>query len=156
MPPVPGRAVPVRTPVGLNERPFGNAPASLNVGVGKPVAARSKVPAVPTVNVALLAVVIAGASSMTRVKVWDASGLSPLVAVKVSVSVPPVPVAGVPLSTPVAASNESRVGSAPVSPNWGVGAPAAVTSNVPAVPTTNVALLALVITGELTTIRKKL
>jgi hypothetical protein len=45
----------------LNVTPLGNAPVSLNVGAGLPVAVTGKVPAVPTVNVALFALVIAGA-----------------------------------------------------------------------------------------------
>ena len=38
------------------------------------------VPAVPTVKVVASALVIAGASSTVRVKVWVASGLTPLAA----------------------------------------------------------------------------
>ncbi len=42
------------------------------------------VPAMPTANVVLLALVIAGAWSTVRVKVWVASGVTPLAAVIVS------------------------------------------------------------------------
>src|SRR5580700_10359499 len=151
MPPVPGSGVPLNTPFGLNATPFGSVPATLNVGAGNPFAARSNEPAVPTVKVALLRLVIAGASSTMSVKLWLAAGLTPLVAVNVRSYVPPVPVAGIPLNTPVEALKETPMGSAPDSLRLGAGIPIAVTSNVPAVPTTNVALLALVITGALTT-----
>jgi hypothetical protein len=45
----------------LNVTPLGSAPDSLNAGVGAPVVVTVKLPAVPTTNVALLALVIAGA-----------------------------------------------------------------------------------------------
>jgi hypothetical protein len=44
----------------LNVTPDGNAPDSLNVGAGVPVATTVKDPATPTVNVTLFALVIAG------------------------------------------------------------------------------------------------
>ena len=72
---------------------------------------------------------------------------TPLLAVIVIGYVPPVPVAGVPASTPVAAVKVTPVGSAPVSLKVGAGVPVAVTVNVPAVPTANVVLLGLVIVG---------
>jgi len=54
--------VPLKTPVvELNVTPLGNVPLSLRVGVGTPVAATVNEPEVPTVNVVLLALVIAGA-----------------------------------------------------------------------------------------------
>ena len=62
---------------------------------------------------------------------------------------PPVPAAGVPLSTPVEELNVSPVGNVPVSPKVAAGNPLAVTVKLPAVPTVNVALLALVIDGSL-------
>ena len=43
------------------------------------------VPAVPTVNVVLSALVMAGAWSTVSVKLWVASGATPLAAVMVSV-----------------------------------------------------------------------
>ncbi len=53
-------AVPLSTPVlELNATPFGSVPDSLRVGVGDPVAVTVKVPAEPTVNVALPPLVIA-------------------------------------------------------------------------------------------------
>jgi hypothetical protein len=54
--------VPLSTPVAvLNVTPAGRAPVSLRVGAGVPVAAIVNVPAVPTVKVVLLALVIVGA-----------------------------------------------------------------------------------------------
>jgi hypothetical protein len=42
--------------------PLGRAPVSVKVGVGVPVVVTENVPAVPTVKVVLLALVIAGAA----------------------------------------------------------------------------------------------
>ena len=61
-----------------------------------------------------------------------------------------VPEAGVPLSVPVPfplSLNVTPLGSAPVSPSEGVGFPVAVTVKLPAVPTENDVLFALVIAG---------
>ena len=59
---VPAAGVPLKTFVkALNETPEGSAPASLIVGVGIPVAVTVNDPATFTVNVVLLALVIAGA-----------------------------------------------------------------------------------------------
>jgi hypothetical protein len=54
--------------VGLKVTPPGSAPFSLQIGVGVPVAVIAKLPAVPTVNVVLLALVIAGACVTTGVE----------------------------------------------------------------------------------------
>jgi len=70
-----------------------------------------------------------------------------LLAANVIGYVPFVPVAGVPLNAPVAVLNVTPLGSAPVSLRVGAGKPVAVTVNVPAVPTENVVLAALVIWG---------
>ena len=76
--------VPERTPVvGLRVTPVGSAPVSLNVGVGNPEAVTVNVPEMPTVKVAELPDVIAGASFTVSVKLWVASGATPLVAVMV-------------------------------------------------------------------------
>lgn len=56
----PTDGVPLRTPA-VKVTPDGKVPDSVMVGVGKPVAVGVKVPAVLTVNVVLLALVIAGA-----------------------------------------------------------------------------------------------
>jgi hypothetical protein len=67
--------VPLNTPVdALKVTPVGNVPDSLRVAAGKPLAVIVKLPAVPTVNVALLALVIAGAWSMVSVKLCVAAG----------------------------------------------------------------------------------
>src|SRR5947208_13250312 len=63
-----------------------------------------------------------------------------------------VPVAGVPLSTPVAVLNVTPLGSAPFSLNAGAGKPDAVTVKVPGVPSPNVAMLALVMMGTWPTV----
>ena len=60
---------------------------------------------------------------------------------------PPVPAAGVPLSTPVVALNVTPLGSVPLSLRVGAGEPVTVTVNEPAVPTVKVALFALVMAG---------
>src|SRR5580692_6368590 len=53
------------TPVeGSKVSPAGSAPPKLSVGVGIPVAVRVKLPAVPTVNVALFGLVMLGNSPM--------------------------------------------------------------------------------------------
>ena len=70
-------------PVVANVTPLGNAPVSLNVGTGDPVAVTVNVPAVPTVNVVLAPLVIAGAevAGLTvSVKLWLALGKTPLLA----------------------------------------------------------------------------
>jgi hypothetical protein len=66
--------------------------------------------------------------------------------------VPPVPATGVPLRTPVAGVNVTPVGNVPVSLNVGAGVPVAITVNVPGVPTVNVVLPPLVITGAVSTV----
>src|SRR5262245_55471551 len=103
-------------------------------------------PALPTRNVKLLALVIAGASSTVSVKFCLASGAMPLLALIVSGHTLPVPAAGVPLSMP-AALKVTPVGSCPVSEKDGVGVPMAVTVNASADPTLKVVLLPLVIAG---------
>ena len=65
-------AVPLSTPVAvLKVTPVGSAPVSESVGAGNPVAVTVNVPAVPTVNPALFALVIAGARSTVSVNVCD-------------------------------------------------------------------------------------
>ena len=58
-----------------------------------------------------------------------------------------MPVAAVPLSTPVAELNVTPVGKFPNSVRVGAGVPVVVTVNVPCVPTVKVALAPLVIDG---------
>ena len=130
--------------------PLGRDPVSARVGVGVPVVVTVNDPAVPTVNVVLLALVITGAVFTVSVKVCVALLPTPLLAVIVMVYVPFVPDAGVPLSLPVPLPLSTKVtplGSAPDSVRAGAGKPLVVTVNVPAAPTLNVALLALVMAG---------
>ena len=54
-------SVPVPSPLSLNDTPLGSAPVSFKEGVGFPVVVTVKLASVPTVNVVLLALVIAGA-----------------------------------------------------------------------------------------------
>ena len=62
MPAVPAAGVPERAPLlALKVTPVGRVPASERVGVGDPLAVTVNEPAVPTVKVVLLALVIAGA-----------------------------------------------------------------------------------------------
>jgi len=88
VPPVPAAGVPLSVPVpfplSLNVKPPGKAtPPLVRPGAGEPVVVTANVPAVPTVKVVLLALVIAGAWRTVSVKFWVAFGVTPLVAVKV-------------------------------------------------------------------------
>ena len=67
----------------MNVTPFGNVPLSLHVDAGFPVAVAVNVPAVPTVNVALFALVIAGGEFTVSEKLWFAFGATPFCAVNV-------------------------------------------------------------------------
>ena len=65
-----------------NVTPLGSAPVSVSVGVGAPVVVTVKLPDVlPTVKVAVFALVIAGAWFTVRVKLWFAGLPTPLLAV---------------------------------------------------------------------------
>ena len=130
----------------LNVNPTGSVPVSDNVGAGKPVAATVNVPAVPTVNVVLFALILQRLATVSK-KLWVEFGETPFCAIMVMEYVPPVPAAGVPLITPVPRLKVTPVGSGPVSLNVGFGDPVAVTMNDPAEPTVNVALFALDQTG---------
>jgi len=84
------------------------------------------------------------------VKLWLAGLPIPLLAVKVRVYVPPLPDAGVPPSVAVPFPLSLKVtplGSTPASVRVAVGAPVVVTVKLPAVPTINVILFPLVMTG---------
>jgi hypothetical protein len=156
VPLVPTTGVPLKTPVdALNVTPVGNAPDSLSVGTGEPLAVTTKLPTLPTLKAVVLALVIAGPSSTVRVKPWLACCPTLLEAVNVKLYVPPVPTIGVPLKTPVDASKVTPVGNAPDSLSVGTGEPLAVTRKLPALPTLNPMLLALVIAGPSSTVRVK-
>jgi hypothetical protein len=151
----PAVGIPARTPVAaLNVTPVGSVPLSLNAAAGTPVAVIVNVPAVPIVNVALFALVIAGAEFTVSVKLWLAFGTTPFCAVIVIGYVPLA--VGIPQRIPVAALNVTPLGNVPLSLNAGAGAPIAATVNVPAVPSVNVALFALVIVGADITVSVKL
>ena len=105
-----------------------------------------KVPATPTAKAVDAALVIAGAWSTVNVKVWVASGATPLTAMIVNTYVPPLPAEGVPESVAVPlrlSTKVTPVGSAPVSVNGvAIGNPVVVTVKVPTVPVVNVVLSA--------------
>ena len=70
--------VAVPSPLSLKVTPSGSAPVSDRAAVGSPVVVTVKEPALPSVKVALSLEVICGATSTVRVKVWVASGATPL------------------------------------------------------------------------------
>jgi hypothetical protein len=75
----------------LNVTGLGSAPVSVNDGVGKPVVVTVKLPAVPTVNVAVFELVITGAVGaglMVKVKAFDVP--PPAAFVTVTFTVPAV------------------------------------------------------------------
>ena len=149
------------TPVAaLKVTPVGSGvTVSAKVGGGVPVAVTVKVPPVPAVNKALLALVIFGASSTVSVKVCVALVSTPLLAVMVKVYVPPVVAAGTPLSVAVPLPLSVKVtllGNAALpSLRLGLGKPLVVTVKAPALPTVNVVALALVIDGASSTVSVK-
>src|SRR5437870_7316158 len=111
---VPAAGVPLSTPVTvLNVTPLGRKPASLSVGDGAPVAVTVNDLVLPTMNVVVFPLLMTGAWFTAKVKFCMASGPTLLLAVKLTLYVPPVPAPGVPLRTPVAALNVTPLGSAP-------------------------------------------
>jgi len=125
--------------------------------VGKPVVVTEKVPAVPTVNVVLGALEIAGAEFTVNVKVCVAE-LTLFVAFSVSEYVPRVPDAGVPASVAVPfplSVKVTPVGNAPVSVKAGTGKPVVVTVKDPAAPSAKEVLVALVKAGAWFTVSVK-
>ena len=153
--PAPGvpDSIPVPFPLSLKVTPLGSAPVSVRVGAGVPVVVTENVLAVPTVNVVLLALVIAGPAFpgfTVSVKAWVAAVPTPLAAVSVRGYVAAVPAAGVPASVPVPlwlSVNVTPPGSVPVSVKDGAGKPLVDTVNDPEEPTVNVVPLRLVIAG---------
>ena len=77
----------------------GKEPASVKLGVGYPVVTTVNDPGVPINNVALFALVMAGAWFTVRVKVCVTEGPTPFCAVMLMVYMPLV--VGIPLSVPV-------------------------------------------------------
>ena len=92
VPAVPDAGVPLSVavpfPLFVKVTPLGSAPDSVRDGVGDPVVVTVKLPAVPTVNVVLLALVIVGevcVALTVSVKIWLAGVPTPLLAVIVRV-----------------------------------------------------------------------
>jgi hypothetical protein len=79
-----------------NVTPLGSAPVSVKDGVGAPVVVTVKLPAVPTVNVELLALVITGDVCIAGVAV---NATNPRIAFSVGVPVPKVALCA-PTATP--------------------------------------------------------
>ena len=72
--------VPLSTPL-MKVTPPGRVPlVRLNVGTGKPLAFKVKLPALPTVKVVLATLVNTAGSPTVRVKVWVAAVPTPLLA----------------------------------------------------------------------------
>ena len=152
-----GRAAQRRRCSALNVTPLGSAPVSLSVGAGNPVAVTVNVPAVPTVNVVLFALVIAGAWLTVSVKLCVASGADAVGGgERERIGAAGARRRRAAEHVPCRRCKVTPLGSAPVSLSAGVGKPVAVTVNVPAVPTVNVVLLALVIAGAWFTVSVKL
>ena len=78
-------SVAVPFPLFVKVTPLGSAPDSVRDGVGDPVVVTVKLPAVPTVNVVLFVLVIAGDWVTVNVKPWLAGVPPPLLAVIVRV-----------------------------------------------------------------------
>ena len=68
----------------MNVTPVGSVPVRDSVAAGKPVLVMLNVPAVPMVNEALFALVMAGTWLTVNVKLCCAGEPTPLVAVRVS------------------------------------------------------------------------
>src|SRR6185437_4933612 len=142
-----------------NVTPEGRAPVSesaMEAPLGVPVVVTVKLPAVPTLKVALFALVMAGAAFTVSVKACAALGVTPFAAAMVIGNTPCA--VGVPASVAVPLLLFTKVtpaGSAPVSVidiEALVGSPVVVTVNVPAWFRARVALLALVIDGACSTV----
>src|SRR5207245_5127650 len=96
-------SVPVPFPLSVKVTPLGSAPVSVRVGVGVPVVVTVNVPAVPTTNVALLALVIAGAwlTVMLSAFVFDWGPVEPtLESVTFTVKLDVPTVVGIPVIAP--------------------------------------------------------
>src|SRR4029077_202198 len=139
-------SVPVPSPLSWKVTPAGKAPLVI-LGVGNPVVVTVNVPATPTWNAAVFALVIVGAWPTVSVKFCVPFGLTPFWAVNVMGNVPVA--VDVPLSVPVPSPLSWKVTPAGKAPlvMLGVGNPVVVTVNVPAAPTWNEVEFALVIAG---------
>ena len=151
-------SVAVPLPLLVNVTPVGSVPVRVTVAAGKPVVVMLNVPAVPIVNEALFALVMAGAWLTVSVKLCCAGEPTPLVAVMVSGYAPPVAADGVPAIVAVPLPLSVKVtpaGSVPVRVMVAVGPPVVVTEKVPGLPTTNVVEVALVMAGAAFTFNVK-
>jgi len=112
-PPLPAVGVPLRlaVPFRLSVKliPPGKVPVKLNVGEGYPLLVKANDPGVPTKNVVLFELVIAGPSPMDKVRVWVASGFTPFDPVRETAYIPPSPATGVPLRVAVPSPLSIRV-----------------------------------------------
>jgi len=140
--------VAVPSPLSAKVTPGGRLPLADRAAVGNPVEVTVKLPAVPVTKVTPGAEVITGDAFTVRVKDWDASGATPLVASMVMAYVPWV--VGVPdrdaVPSPLS-TNVTPPGSAPDSDSWADGSPREVTAKLPDVPSWKVVLAADVIVG---------
>jgi len=110
-------SVAVPLPLSWKLTPLGNVPDWLMLGVGDPVVVTVNVPNAPTVNVVLLALVIAGGSPITMVTLtsWLSTVAVPLPspgvfpALKVAVPTPLVRVVLAPLMVPSVAPKDTGV-----------------------------------------------
>lgn len=137
-PPVLAAGVPLSVavpfPLPTNVTPDGSAPVSLSVGVGTPVVVTLNVPAAPTVNVALLPLVIAGGLSTVIVNAVAAEDC-PKVSLRVSVIEIVVCVVGVPDTTPVLELSDSPSAGRPVALQVSVPLPVPANVNEYGLPT---------------------
>src|SRR5579863_5954457 len=113
-------SLPVPLPLSTNVTPLGSAPDSLSDAVGNVAAevVTVKVPGEPTAKLAEAALVIAGGQFTVSEKVWNASGVTPLLAVIANVYDLDDPAAGVPANVAVPlwlSTNVTPVGRAPCS-----------------------------------------
>jgi hypothetical protein len=129
----------------LKVTPVGNRPDSESLGAGNPVIVTVNDAGMPTPNVVLVALVIAGGVVTVSKKFCVSFGRTPFCADKVIGKIPLVE--GVPPRTPVTMSNVTPIGNAPVSVKVAAGKPLAVTVNVLDVPSMNVTFSALTISG---------
>ena len=101
--------------------PAGRAPVSVRVGAGVPVVVTGKLKAVPRVTVSEPALVMAGARSTVRVKLW-VTVPAELVAEMMKAEVPTVVAVPERVAVPLApATKVTPVGRAPVSVTAGAG-----------------------------------
>ena len=142
-------SVAVPSPWSVNVSPGGTTPLTVSSGTGSPVVVSVKLPLVPATKLALAALVKAGFSWTTTLRVWVASGSTLLSASRLTVTEPGSPV-GVPEIVAVpspSSTSDSPSGSAPERLMVDAGKPSVVTVKESASPRTKVTSSALVIEG---------